>query len=329
MSAASATLPLDALRAAALRSFARPLAPLLVGRELRVAVLATASALLSLALAWRCPHVLLVLSPLLLGVPHLVGDVRYLVLRPGLHRRPLLWAAVGLPLLLLTLPGTGVWPGLIAAAGALAVCRAGPQRKAAGLAVLAAVAAGAWMLGKAAGPVLAQLHNVLTLAVWWAWRPRHSRLHWIPLGLAAAGTAFLFLAPSGADSLDSFAGISFRRLAASLSPGAGYDVALSLAAVFAFTQALHYTAWVRLIPEEDRARPVPRSFRASLHALKTDFGAWPLSLCLALALGIAVWGLMDAASARDGYFRLSLFHGHLELGALALLWAEGRFGQKP
>ncbi len=325
MSAAGAIFlePLDALRASFLRAFGAPLPPLLVDREKRVALTACAVVLGALALAWSIPHILLVASPLVVGVPHLVADLRYLVLRPGLHRRPILWATVGLPLLLLLLPGAGIWPGLLAAGGALAISRGSARRRFWGFTALAVACLGTWALGKTAGPVMAHVHHLVALGFWWAWKSRQGRLHLVPLALVVVGAVFLLLVPPLAAPGDACAGLTFRRLSVSL--GAWGEVGLRLAALFAFTQAVHYATWLRLIPEEDRDRPVPRSFRSSLVALCRDFGTWPLVLCLALAFGVTAWGLTDAVAARAGYFRLSLFHGHLELAALALLWTEGRF----
>jgi hypothetical protein len=85
---------------------------------------------------------------------------------------------------------------------------------------------------------------------------------------------------------------------------------------------VHYGIWLRLVPEEDRPRPAPRSFRSSLRALLADFGPIPMALALLGCLALAVWASIDLVTARLGYLRFSIFHGHLELVAAALLWAE-------
>jgi hypothetical protein len=87
---------------------------------------------------------------------------------------------------------------------------------------------------------------------------------------------------------------------------------------------VHYSIWLRAVPEEDRAQPTPRSFARTFRALQSDFGRWPLLAAIAVAVGIAGWAAFDLAAAYDGYLRLAVFHGHLELAALALLFAEGR-----
>ena len=56
--------------------------------------------------------VVLAVGPLVLGVPHLVADLRYLVVRPGLHRRAAFW-----PVAVSALASSwfGLVPGLLAA----------------------------------------------------------------------------------------------------------------------------------------------------------------------------------------------------------------------
>lgn len=69
---------------------------------------------IAFALTLGVPFWLLALGPIVWGVPHVVADIRYLIIRPGLHRRKVLWFAVGIPLLV---AGCGFFPvycGLIA-----------------------------------------------------------------------------------------------------------------------------------------------------------------------------------------------------------------------
>src|SRR4051812_23892396 len=61
--------------------------PLLADRQLRVALSGSFAMALALVLTLYCPLLLLIISPLVLGVPHLLADVRYLVAQPGHHRR--------------------------------------------------------------------------------------------------------------------------------------------------------------------------------------------------------------------------------------------------
>ena len=57
----------------------------------------------TLTLAVLAPRWTLALGPIVLGVPHLLADARYLVVRPGYHRRTSIFLAVLPPL------AAGLW----------------------------------------------------------------------------------------------------------------------------------------------------------------------------------------------------------------------------
>jgi hypothetical protein len=127
-----------------------------------------------------------------------------------------------------------------------------------------------------------------------------------------------------------------RVLAPALAPllrrrSARASVLASLAVLSAFVFSVWapalalnlYAVRLRLVPEEDRARDGPRSFRASDRALTRDVGAQlPFLLGLAL-LALWIYALLDVTRARDIYLRLAPFHGPLELAALTLCFLEG------
>ena len=96
-----------------------------------------------------------------------------------------------------------------------------------------------------------------------------------------------------------------------------------LVLLYAFAQAVHYWAWLRLIPEEDRVRETPRTFRKSWRALHDDLGPYLLVGAGVGLLGLAAWSVFDLASARIEYLRFVRFHAVLELAALSVLWVEG------
>lgn len=322
--------PADALRARMYRLVAPWAGPLFAARERRVAWLGMAGVTFSLLLTLSVPLWSLALGPVLLGVPHLVSDVRYLVVRPGLHHRTALAVLGGLPLLATCL-GAGPEVGLLSIVPATLGARGPGWRKAlvlSGWALLTALA-----LGFRAGFQLVLLHghNVLAVALWWwAWRSRHSRAWGVPL-LAAAGTVALLLgvAEPVLSALGAWTapatGTSFGEFVETLAPLEGHPVlALRLVLVFAFLQSVHYSVWLRLVPEEDRPRAAPRPWRATWRALVEDFGQPLLVSFLLLALAVAVAGLVDLPRARLGYLQLAVFHGYLELAVAALWLVEGR-----
>lgn len=301
-------------------------------REVRVAALGSLAVLTSFLGAALIPLWMLALGPIVLGVPHILGDVRYLWVRPGFHKRALCWVAAGAPLVAGALTARVAW-GVCAAAGALLIARAPLRRRAIGLALAAPLGALCVIYTGWAELAFAHLHNAVGVALWWAWRPRRGRLHWIPIALFAAASAAL-MAGAAAPLLRwsgglhaPAAGTAMAYHVAALAPRAAPELALRLVLLFAFAQAVHYAVWLRLIPEEDRPRPAPRTFVGTYRALRADFGALPLLVVAALALGLAAWACVDLAQARIGYLRFAGFHGQLELAAAALLWAEGRLGR--
>jgi hypothetical protein len=319
--------PLDGLRRRALLLSGPLGARLLRDRELRVCAGATLAVLLALLTTAAAPLWAMALGPVLLGVPHLVSDVRYLVVRPRLHRRKLLWAAAGVPLALVALD-FGVLAGLVGCAGALVVARTDFRRRVLGLLCVAALTWAAVLAGPLADLCFAHLHNFLAVAFLWLWRPRARKLHALPLTLfALASAAVLWGALDAAWALRSSwapRDLDAAERLAVLAPGFSDALGARLVLLFAFAQSVHYAVWLRLVPDEARQRPTTRTFAATLRALRADFGGPGLLLCALVALGIAGWAAFDLAAANDGYLRLAVFHGHLELMALALLFAEGR-----
>ena len=325
----AAIKPFDALRNGFLRHFARLLKPLIAQRELRVAALGGFSLILAFALTLTIPLWLLTIGPLVLGVPHLLADLRYLIVRPGLHRRSGFLLLVGAPLLA-TLVIPHLWIGLLSVAGAALLARVAWRIRSSAMLLALAMAAGTAVLGGWASLVFAHAHNGMALVLWWQWRTARPRIQWwIPalfgfgiVALAVTGDTAVFhwgsLEPPGL-------GLDVESLAWGLAPWqAGPEWTIRLLLIFAFAQATHYAIWTRLIPDDARPRPGLRSFAGSYRAIIADCGR-PLVIVAVLVVGgLAVWALIEPAIARNAYLRLALFHGPMEL-AVALLWMlEGR-----
>ncbi len=320
--------PVDALRAALYRSLAPWCASLYADRARRVAWLGCTSVLLAFGLTVAVPLWLLALGPLLLGVPHLLADLRYLVVRPGLHHRVALCGLAAVPLVACGL-GAPAWVGLLALVVAVLGARCAWPVRLAGLGVWVALTLAALADEAAFVLVFVHLHNGMALALWWAIRPRDRRA-WGVLLLVVAGAALLLAgaldpvvaAAGGWHAPAAITPVDAQALA--YAPGIDGPLALRVVLSFAFLQAVHYAVWLRLMPEDARQRPAPRPFRASWRALQDELGRPLLGLALLLALAIAAWGAVDLMAARAGYLRLAAFHGYLELAVAALLLLERR-----
>jgi len=259
-----------------------PLRGLLVEKRRRVPALLLLHASAAFVLSVFAPTLLLVVGPLLLGVPHLVADLRYLVLRPRLStlaRAGLLGAAVlaawlapsGLRLVMAhahNVVAIGIW--------ALLFCKA--RRRALVVSALLALA------------------TLLLLA---------SPLAWFGFkhGLVQSFGLHAFAA---ANNLAPFADSA--------------PLALGVVASFAFLQSIHYAVWLHAIPQEATPGEGTLSFRMSFRALRRELGTWGMTLAALLAAAVPLAGLVAPLRTQAVYLQLASFHGYLELGALALWW---------
>jgi hypothetical protein len=319
--------PVDALRARGLRIVAPLLRPLFGNRELRVGVYGALTVLSAFVLATFAPVWLLALGPLVLGVPHLVADLRYLVVRQGLSRRTGFWLTV-VPCLALGVgfPGGAFGSGAVAAA---ALCARGPVALRCAVALgCAAFAWGSHVLGAPAGALIAHAHNLVAIAAWCVWSRGALHTTGPVLGLFAlaaagvlAGATECWVDPSHA-YVSEWIGLDLGEFVRGLSPVADPVWALRLTVFFALAQSVHYGIWLRLIPEQDCARRGMRSFTESHRALVRELGPGPLLVAALATLALWVWGALDPAYARASYFRLALFHGPLEMAALAWVFIE-------
>lgn len=314
---------LDAVRLRLLRACMPVSSRLAADREARVAVVASLTVLTSFVLAMTCPLALLAIGPLLLGVPHLLADVRYCVVRPGWHRDRTVQLA-GLPIVAVGL-GADLSIGL-AAVGVVVVAAEAPlRRRVAGLVVVGSLLLTTAAIGRWFDVALLHLHNVVAVGLWLAWRRRTRRWHLVPLALIAVGSLAIVLwpVPLEVDWLAP-AAIPLRHHLAMLAPRLPFDLAIPLVVLFAFMQAVHYGLWLRVVPEEDRDRATPRTFRASLRALDRDVGRWLVRLFMLVAVALALWAVVDLYAARIGYLRFARFHAVLELCVVALVLVENR-----
>lgn len=327
--ATRALSPLDRVRRAILKSLGRPGVVVLRRRELRVGLGGLAIIFFAMAGTLLAPFWLLTLGPIVLGTAHLVADFRYMVIRPGLHLRKSLCLAAGIPLALAGMGFFSVTSGLISCAAAAVMSQGSQGRKVAAIALIAPLVVASAMVGPVSGLIVAHLHNFIALIVWWKWRPRTD---WLSSALfpvfVLCVACFVVGAPEswalGMTAQPAGMGAAFHL--DFLAPGVPEPWGIRLVLLFAFAQSVHYGVWLRLIPDDDRVQPTPRTFRASARALRADFGTPLLFGACVLALGIALWAAADLAAARDGYFRMALFHGYLELTAITCLWVEAGSG---
>lgn len=335
----AAAMPLDAVRRGLLGVIARNrVAARAIGtRDLRVPIVACVQVTLLFACATLMPVAMFVVGPLLLGVPHLASDVRYLLLRTDAPRVVLTLTVVA-SLALLSLRGLALVRHAIphsatleAAVGALWVVVAfwiGAKQRTlqVRLLVLAALlAAGAWSVTHAAlmRVVMAHAHNVIGIAIWFFWFRRNKRFALVPLVAIAVGAALL---ASGAmlqamfrvDG-DAAFGTYLVAIARGLAPGFEPRAAMALCMSFVFLQSVHYATWLVWVPQEQLPGQGTFTYRMSGRALVRDLGPWLLMAFVGLWAGLALWGGFHPLRALQAYVTLVSFHGYFELAMMIYL----------
>lgn len=333
-------LPVDRARAALNRFvLTSALGRGLIRKETRIGAQAVAGIGVAFLLTALAPLLLFAVAPVVLGVPHLAADLRYLVLQP--RYRPLvrvLLVAGCVPFVLLRgLPCIGVpiaraAPMEMAFAtlclGAAAIASAlGAGRARRLLFVLPAVLALGLVASRHADGariVFAHAHNVVAIVVWGLlFRARRGARRALVLPVACTAVATLALVGLGlargpALAATSAFGVQLGTIGGWLAPGLPQRAAVALVLSYVFLQSVHYSIWLGLIPAETVRGEAARSFRMSLRALLRDFGALGLLAVAIVSAATIALGTRDLTRTRDAYLTLSAFHGYLELAVLVI-----------
>lgn len=284
---------------------------LVIDKDRRVAVHAVLLVIAAALLAIALPVVPLVVTPLVLGIPHLASEARWMVVRARVPRR----LQVGLAIAALTLAGLAVArrSGAECALGlggiALALASAARPgggargRAAALLALVPCAGAVACALSKpfacAVRDALIASHALVTLGVW----------------------IFLFRrAPRFA--LPAVGAVSVAVLAVGALRG-------SLVAL-AFLASVHYAVWLVLVPIDAARGAGTPTFRMSVAGWRKDLGGPVLAAALATGVLVAILVVTRGATpARDLYLVAARFHLWLEAAMACFLVVTRRRAATP
>lgn len=325
---------LDGARRSAVRRAGRlaPVAALRRRREVRLTVVAVASIVAAFFAAVLATVPLLLAAPLLLGVPHVASDVRYLLVRraasgPAPAARAPMFALLAVSTACAVLGARPVamvaaWAAVLCA-GLFAPCARAPRVLFAAL-VSAATALSLWRPA-AATMALAQGHNLVAIGLA-AWMVRGKmRAGFIPAAAFAAGAAAIALGACDgwlrqAAAPLAFAPTTFADALATVAPS-GLDRAHAgrWLALFAFAQSVHYGAWLRVVPDAERAGDRPVSFRRSFRLLTEDLGRPGALGAVVLSLALPLGAFLSLEGARRAYLDLSAFHAFIEIAFVVCL----------
>ncbi len=308
-----------------------------ISRDRRVALTALAGVSMALVMASTVPLLLLLLGPVILGVPHLAADVRYLLLRRP-AATPIRRGALGLiavfiatsvvgvvvvgPTLASIEVGLGAGGILLGVAAALLLAR--PLRSprllwALPFAGLACLSLAYPRLSRA---VMLHGHNIVALVLWGVLFRRSLRVAWAPLLFVALGV--VWLAFGVVQPAPEQFGVDFFTAASWLVPHGAFEFAVPIVSVYAFLQAVHYGVWLGWIPQEDLKSEGTISFRMSLRGWFKDFTPLGLAAIVVASLAVIVGAGFDMVGARRVYLSVATFHGYFELAMLGFLLIAGR-----
>lgn len=285
---------------------------------------------LLLAITLLAPRALLLIAPLLFGVPHVAQDLRCLWLRLDSRLPRGLVITVGLALLSMLCvraayvaelaivhrpwfgPRLEIGLGLLALAMSAGFTPATTGRRAWVLPLLGAIGLAALWWPQQSILALGHLHNFVALGLLFYFLRRVPRALVLSIVVAIA----VLMAPpllefARSTALDRVVPSAFdwSSLERTLAPGATPELATRLVLIFAFAQALHYLAWLWWIPRA----VAPTSSTAQ------DFGRGGFACLVALAIGVPLWGYFDPLGARTTYLTLVFFHGWIELAVIVHL----------
>jgi hypothetical protein len=316
----------DAARARILKRAARLCAPFIRDRDRRLLAIALVSCACALAATALAPGYALLLGPVILGVPHLVFEARYLFFQHERLRRAALVAVVALQSIAV-FAGIGIYTLGLACALAMAVTEGLTTTR--GRVLLAASTA--VQIAALVGPdwsrfALLHLHNCIALGTWLIWRRRPTRVSIAVVACVVVGVAAILAGAFDDLSLRRPASdqvFSLTHLTDAVAVGFGGAWRHRLLLFFCFTQAVHYAIWLRLIPEEARERATPRSWRASWLAFKRDSGANVARFAVIAATTVPIAALLaGAVRTRALYVTASEFHATVEVVLLCAVFAQ-------
>ena len=309
--------PLDSLRRQILHYFSPWLRPFIRNRSLRICVTASSFIFLAFVFSIALPLWQLLLGPILLGIPHFVSDIRYLIVRKGLHKQVIFWFGVALPLACFLLAQKPVYAmsGVLVAS----LCSLRPKKeKYLAIAICSLLTALSWVFPRNFIFMFLHLHNVIGIAIWWFWRKR-DRYEGIPLLLCLLGCLFILFFPISLSSAQEVhpPNLNNHYFERSIAPFAPTIWQFRLVTLYAFLQSIHYLVWIRLIPEEAKKKPTPQSFTKSFLSLKEDMGSIFFVSIFVAAGALLLYAVYSPQDARYHYLYLISFHGFLELAFCA------------
>ena len=181
---------LDVIRRTCLWYLSPWLNPLIRNRALRICVTASVGIVLAFFVSFSLPLWQLLLGPLLLGIPHVVGDVLSFAAQ-GAPSKSWFWLCAGLPLLMYGITGTVYYAMLGVFLASLYTQRQGADRYIAQACALCLLIISIQWPRHFIG--ILHAHNVIAIGIWWFWSKNRKYWESVPLLLCCLGCVGLIV----------------------------------------------------------------------------------------------------------------------------------------
>ncbi len=297
---------------------AAPLVEPLVAARWRTQSLAAALLVaLSLAAAIVAPISAMVLGPLLLGAPHLIGDLRVLCLQRPADIDDRTIARILIPLIAMTMvrllgnsiPSPAEVEVLLGVTAVVIASHCGQSSQRVRrwmLATMLPLVVVAVAFAPAVQLTLAHAHNVVAFLAWMAWTRCTRGAFCVAVVYVAAWLVVIALPMSEGELAAGAFGATASTFSSGLAPGVDPTHGALVVRSFVFAQLVHYGIWTFALPRVDAARErrLPRM-------------AW-IAIVAGCAL-VPIAGAFDALRVRGAYLSLVVFHGWFELAVFAFV----------
>jgi hypothetical protein len=317
-------------------------------RSKRLMFLFLLAGVMNLTLAAFFPLWVLVIGPVIYGVPHVLASIRYTHASHSSEASSgarffnfvtLILASVAIFRILTDLgylpfsARATDWPELLSLiatfVGAAVIYRKRPLTILVGGTLVAFVVFLSWSLPIWTAGVLLLAHNLIAFVYWIlaAKSPSDRKTAVIATAIFSFVSGLILFGmfdriwPVLDPQLSlTWAGLDYEYLGESILPWTkSYHAWFNAVVAYAFGQSMHYFVWLKAIPEQNYEHQTPPSFRRSFELLRQDFGGKFLMGFLLVALAIpAVWLFAQYPAARMVYFAVASYHGYLEIAGLCL-----------
>jgi len=314
-------------------------------RSQRLFLFFIASVFFHLFIALKFPLWILLIGPLVLGVPHVLSSIRYVPKLAGINREFLsnkLYSSIGSFFVLMAalriwtanqnLPVIHRYPnamemiGCVLAVGLIGLLsKHGKKRIMVAASVLFVLffVSFKYPLETIGGLVL--IHNFVGFLFWIkrAKSKRDSLSAVVSLAIFSAITVLILVGAFDVFMSERATGIfggtlNELSIGSLIFPNSSFSIWSRAVSAYAFGQGVHYFVWLKAIPEQELPYEHPVSFSQSARLLIADMGVKLVLTGGVLAVGLILFAIFKSfPEARLLYLGSSAFHGYFEIAGLA------------